>query len=257
MIAQSHVQGRTTVHRVGSVQGQERAMKKLKGLRVAVLATSGFEQVELTRPVKKLERQGAEVTMVSLLPGHIRGMNHMLPGKKVRVDATLKDVKAADFDAVLLPGGLINPDTLRQSALAKDFIHDADSLNLPIAIICHAPWLLISAGLTEGRTLTSWPGIRDDVKNSGAQWRDEAMVRDDNWVSSRGPQDLPVFERAMVELFEEKMPEVRERTRHAEEHPAPARVHPPTETARRWPRLLAGSLATAALSFGVRRLAAR
>ncbi|MCP3162816.1 type 1 glutamine amidotransferase domain-containing protein [Myxococcus qinghaiensis] len=232
-------------------------MKKLKGLRVAVLATSGFEQVELTRPVKKLERQGAEVTIVSLLPGHIRGMNHMLPGKKVRVDAVLKDVKAADFDAVLLPGGLINPDTLRQSALAKDFIHDADSLNLPIAIICHAPWLLISAGLTEGRTLTSWPGIRDDVKNSGAQWRDESMVRDDNWVSSRGPQDLPVFERAMVELFEEKMPEVRERIRHAEEHPAPARYHPPTEAVRRWPRLLAGSLATAALSFGVRRLAAR
>lgn len=234
-------------------------MKKLKGLRVAVLATSGFEQVELTRPVKKLGRQGAEVTIVSLLPGHIRGMNHMLPGKKVRVDATLKDVKAADFDAVLLPGGLINPDTLRQSALAKDFIHDADSLNLPIAIICHAPWLLISAGLTEGRTLTSWPGIRDDVKNSGAQWRDEAMVRDDNWVSSRGPQDLPLFERAMVELFEEKMPEVRERIRHAEEHPAPApaRYHAPTEPTRRWPRLLAGSLATAALSFGVRRLASR
>ncbi|MBZ4397615.1 type 1 glutamine amidotransferase [Myxococcus sp. MISCRS1] len=233
-------------------------MKKLKGLRVAVLATSGFEQVELTRPVKKLQRQGAEVTIVSLLPGHIRGMNHMLPGKKVRVDATLRDVKAADFDAVLLPGGLINPDTLRQSALAKDFVHDADSLNLPMAIICHAPWLLISAGLTEGRTLTSWPGIQDDVKNSGALWRDDELVRDDNWVSSRGPQDLPAFERAMVELFAEKMPEVRERLRQAQdEHPVAARYHPTTEeSGRRWPRLLAGSLATAAISFGVRRLAA-
>lgn len=234
-------------------------MKKLKGLRVAVLVTNGFEQVELTRPVKKLERLGAEVTMVSLQAGSIRGMNHMLPGKRVRVDTTLRQVKAADFDAVLLPGGLINPDSLRQSALARDFVHDADSLNLPIAFICHAPWLLISAGLTEGRTLTAWPGIADDVKNSGAQWRDEPMVRDDNWVSSRGPQDLLAFERGMVDLFMERMPEVKERALHTvEQYPVAARYHPPeAPPVRRWPRLLAGSLATAALGFGFRRLALR
>lgn len=222
-------------------------MKKLKGLRVAVLAADGFEQVELTRPVKKLVREGARVTVVSLHEGHIRGMNHMAPGKKVRVDATLREVKAADFDAVLLPGGLINPDTLRQSALAQDFVRDADTLDLPMAVICHGPWLLVSAGLTEGRKLTSWPAIRDDVKNSGAEWVDEPAVRDRNWVSSRGPHDLPAFESAMVELFAERMPAV-----HARAEAPPALPRP-----RRWPKLLAGSLATAALGAGVRRLALR
>ncbi|WP_342378992.1 type 1 glutamine amidotransferase [Myxococcus stipitatus] len=225
--------------------------RKLRGLRVAVLAADGFEQVELTRPVRKLERHGADVKIVSLQPGYIRAMKHMVPGKKVRVDATLKDVKAADFDAVLLPGGLINPDTLRQSALARDFVHDADSLNLPMAIICHAPWLLISAGLAEGRTLTSWPGIRDDVKNAGANWRDEPLVHDDNWVSSRSPLDLPFFEKAMVELFAEKLPEVRERIRQVEAYPTSMHYHPPEEVSRQWPKVLAGSLATAALGFGV------
>lgn len=225
--------------------------RKLRGLRVAVLAADGFEQVELTRPVRKLERQGAEVKIVSLQPGYIRAMKHMVPGKKVRVDATLKDVKAADFDAVLLPGGLINPDTLRQSALARDFVHDADSLNLPMAIICHAPWLLISAGLVEGRTLTSWPGIRDDVKNAGAQWRDEPLVHDDNWITSRGPHDLPVFERAMVELFSEKLPEVRDRLRQVDTYPTPTHYHPPEESSRHWPKMLAGGIATAALGFGM------
>ncbi|QSQ10816.1 type 1 glutamine amidotransferase domain-containing protein [Myxococcus landrumensis] len=225
--------------------------RKLRGLRVAVLATDGFEQVELTRPVRKLERHGADVKIVSLQPGYIRAMKHMVPGRKVRVDATLRDVKAADFDAVLLPGGLINPDTLRQSALARDFVHDADSLNLPMAIICHAPWLLISAGLAEGRTLTSWPGIRDDVKNAGANWRDEPLVHDDNWVSSRSPLDLPVFEKAMVELFAEKLPEVRERIRQVESYPTPTHYHPTEESIRHWPRMLAGGLATAALGFGM------
>ncbi|AGC42555.1 C56 (PfpI) family peptidase [Myxococcus stipitatus DSM 14675] len=232
--------------------------RKLRGLRVAVLAADGFEQVELTRPVRTLERHGADVKIVSLQPGYIRAMKHMVPGKRVRVDATLKDVKAADFDAVLLPGGLINPDTLRQSALARDFVHDADSLNLPMAIICHAPWLLISAGLAEGRTLTSWPGIRDDVKNAGANWRDEPLVHDDNWVSSRSPHDLPHFEKALVELFAEKLPEVRERIRQVESYPTPTHYHPPEESPRQWPKVLAGGLATAALGLGmVHRLSTR
>lgn len=221
-------------------------MKKLKGLRVAVLATDGFEQVELTVPVKKLKREGADVTVVSLHEGKIRGMNLMYPGKKVRVDAVLKDVKAADFDALLIPGGFINPDALRQSALAQDFVQDADTLDLPMAVICHGPWVLASAGLVEGRTLTSWPGIKDDLKNADAEWVDEPVVRDRNWVSSRGPHDLPAFLTGMVELFAEKMPEVELRTsQQREERPR-----------RRWPKLLAGSLATAALGLGARRLAA-
>ncbi|NPC74327.1 type 1 glutamine amidotransferase [Corallococcus exiguus] len=208
-------------------------MKKLKGMRVAVLAADGFEQVELTRPVKRLEREGARVTVVSLHKGRIRGMNLLVPGRKVRVDATLRDVKAADFDALLLPGGFMNPDFLRQSALALDFVKDADLLDMPIAVICHGPWLLASAGLLEGRHLTSWPGIRNDMENAGAHWTDEPVVRDSNWVSSRGPHDLLAFEHAMVELFAERM------------SPAIAR-RSTAEAAPRWPRWLAGGLAAAA-----------
>ncbi|MCY1016683.1 type 1 glutamine amidotransferase domain-containing protein [Pyxidicoccus sp. MSG2] len=220
-------------------------MKKLKGLRVAVLAADGFEQVELTLPVKKLEREGADVTIVSLHPGKIRGMNHLSPGKRVDVDATLHEVKAADYDAVLIPGGLVNPDTLRQSALAQDFVRDADTLDLPMAIICHGPWLLVSAGLIEGRKVASWPGIRDDVKNAGGEWVDAPAIRDRNWVSSPSPQHMLAFLNGMVELFAEKMPEVAARV--------PAHVEAPR---KRWPKLLAGSLATAALGVGARRLAA-
>ncbi len=222
-------------------------MKTLKGMRVAVLAADGFEQVELTRPVKKLEREGAQVTVVSLHEGKIRGMNLLYPGKKVRVDAVLKDVKAADFDALLIPGGFVNPDTLRQSALATAFVSDADMLKMPIAVICHGPWVLMSAGLVGGRRLTSWPGIQDDVKHAGGTWEDAAVVRDSNWVSSRGPNDLPAFEDAMVELFAERMPTVQAR----------AEALAPVPRRRRWPKLLAGSLATAALGAGVRRLALR
>ncbi|CAM3080126.1 type 1 glutamine amidotransferase [Corallococcus sp. ZKHCc1 1396] len=206
-------------------------MKKLTGMRVAVLAADGFEQVELTRPVKRLEREGAQVTIVSLHKGRIRGMNLLVPGKKVRVDATLREVKAADFDAVLLPGGFMNPDFLRQSALALDFVRDADLLDLPIAVICHGPWLLASAGLLEGRHVTSWPGIRNDLENAGAHWTDEPVVRDGNWVSSRGPHDLLAFEHALVALFAERMtPAIAQRE----------------VTSPSWPKWIAGGLAAVA-----------
>ncbi len=176
----------------------------LTGLRVAVLAADGFEQVELTSPVEALEAHGAEVEIVSVHRGRIRGMNHMYPGKKVSVDRTLKTADAEDYDAVLLPGGFVNPDTLRQDERALDFIRAADRAGKPIAMICHAPWLLISAGLMVRRNLTSWPGIRDDVRNAGGSWSDLPVVRDRNWVSSRGPHDLPQFNRAMLELFAER-----------------------------------------------------
>ncbi|NVJ00660.1 type 1 glutamine amidotransferase [Myxococcus sp. AM009] len=223
-------------------------MKKLRGLRVAVLAADGFEQVELTAPVKKLERQGAEVTIVSPHKGRIRGMNLLVPGKKIAVDASLREVKAADFDAVLLPGGFVNPDLLRQSALALDFVRDADALDLPIAVICHGPWVLISAGLVEGRALAAWPGIRDDVRNAGGRWVEEPVMRDGNWVSSPGPRQMFAFIKGMVELFAEKMPEVSARAPLV-----PVRQAAPTL----WPKLLAGTLATAALGLGARRLALR
>lgn len=209
-------------------------MRKLKGLRVAVLATDGFEQVELTLPVKRLKREGARVALISLRPGSIRGMNLLLPGKKVRVDATLHEVKAADFDALLLPGGLVNPDVLRQSELAREFVRDFERLERPIAVLCHAQWLLASADLVRGRRLTSWPSIRDDIHNAGGIWEDAPVVRDGTWVSSRGPQDIVEFEQAMVELFAEHLP-----TRATER---------PRE-ARRWLRWLAGGLAVATLGY--------
>jgi protease I len=178
----------------------------LEGLRVAVLAADGFEQVELTSPVEDLEDRGAEVSIISIQPGRIRGVNGMYPGKKVKVGYTLDEIGVEDFDALLLPGGLANPDALRQNERVLDFVSAFNSQGKPIAMICHAPWVPISAGMVSGRRLTSWPGIKHDVLNAGGLWTDEPVVRDRNWVSSRGPHDLPVFNQAVAELFAEHVP---------------------------------------------------
>lgn len=180
--------------------------ESLEGLRVAVLAADGFEQVELTSPVEDLEDRGAEVDIVSIHAGRIRGVNGMYPGKKVRVSCTLDEAGVEDYDALLLPGGLANPDTLRQNERVLDFVSAFNAQGKPIAAICHAPWVLISAGMVSGRRLTSWPGIRHDVLNAGGVWTDEPVVRDRNWVTSRGPHDLPVFNQAVAELFAEHVP---------------------------------------------------
>ncbi|HEX8210782.1 MAG TPA: type 1 glutamine amidotransferase domain-containing protein [Longimicrobium sp.] len=178
----------------------------LEGLRVAVLAADGFEQVELTSPVEDLEDRGAEVEIISIHPGRIRGVNGMYPGKKVKVSYTLDEIGVEDYDALLLPGGLANPDALRQNERVLDFVSAFNSQGKPIAMICHAPWVLISAGMVSGRRLTSWPGIKHDVLNAGGLWTDEPVVRDRNWVSSRAPHDLPVFNQAVAELFAEHVP---------------------------------------------------
>jgi protease I len=175
--------------------------KVLEGVRIAVLAADGFEQVELTRPAKALRKAGATVEIVSLHSGSIRGMNHMAPGKKVEVDHTVLTADPAEYDGLHIPGGLMNPDSLRQSEMALDFVRAFETAGRPIATICHGPWVLISAGLAEGRRLASWRAIRDDVVNAGAEWVDEAVVRDRNWISSRHPGDLPQFDRAIVEHF--------------------------------------------------------
>ena len=175
----------------------------LTGLRVAVLTADGGEQVEITSPVEALHEHGAEVEIVSLNPGKVRTVNMLYPGKKVRVDRTLRTADADDYDALLLPGGLVGPDTLRQSDAALDFVRAFERAGKPIAVICHGPWLLVSAGLAARRNLTSWPGIKDDVRNAGGVWHDEPLVRDRNWVSSRSPQDLRHFNRGMLELFAE------------------------------------------------------
>lgn len=176
-------------------------LNALAGRHIAVLATDGFEKVELTVPVAALKMAGADVDIVSLHPGRIRGVNLHEPASMVRVDKTLDRANPAEYDGLLIPGGFINPDLLRQSAKARDFVRAFDRQGKPIATLCHGPWLLASAALTSGRTMTSWPGIRDDMVNAGAIWLDQEVVRDGNWVTSRGPQDMVPFVGAMTELF--------------------------------------------------------
>jgi deglycase len=178
--------------------------KKLEGIRIAVLAADGFEQVEVTRPVKSLQKQGAEVEIVSLRPGSIQGMNLLFPGKKIDVDRTVFTADAKHYDGLHIPGGFINPDFIRQSNAALDFVRDFEFAGKPISVICHGPWVLISAGLMPGRRITSCPGIQHDVRNAGGLWVDEAVVRDGNWISSRGPQDLIAFDRAIVKHFAQR-----------------------------------------------------
>ena len=176
---------------------------KLDGLRVAILVSTDFEQAELTEPKKALEQAGATTTIIAPESGQITGMNHDQKADTFNVDMTLDQANANDFDAVLLPGGALNADFIRMNPKAQDFVKQIDSSGRPIAFICHAPWLLVSAGLVKGRTLTSFQTIQDDIRNAGANWVDQEMVRDRNWVSSRSPKDLGAFNPAMVTLFGE------------------------------------------------------
>ena len=174
---------------------------QLQDRRIAVLAADGFEKVELTVPATALRAAGAHVDIVSLRPGRIRGVNLHEPATRVTVDHTLSEVSVDDYDALLIPGGFINPDLLRQSAAAREFVQRFNASGKPIATLCHGPWVLASAGLTRGRRMTSWPGVRDDMVNAGATWVDDAVVRDGNWLTSRGPQDMVPFVRALVPFF--------------------------------------------------------
>lgn len=180
---------------------------------MAVLAADGFEQVELTRPLKQLLRHGAAVDIVSLHRGRIRGINLLSPGIKLRVSRTVDQVSAADYDALFIPGGFVNPDFLRQSEKARMLVTAFDVAGKPIATLCHGPWVLVSAGLVRDRKLAAWPGIQDDIRNAGGTWLDEPLVRDGNWLSSRSPLDLLQFERGMIELFEEAPRRVLRRVR--------------------------------------------
>jgi len=179
-------------------------MTDLSGFRVAVLATDGFEESELTEPVKALKEAGATVTVVSPKSGEIQGVKHHEKSKKVKVDRTISEVRADDFDAVELPGGALNADALRAEPAVQRFLKAIESAGKPIAVICHGPWSLISAGLVQGRTLTSYHTIKDDVRNAGGSWVDREVVEDGNWVSSRQPSDIPAFNRAMLKLFSQK-----------------------------------------------------
>ena len=177
-------------------------MSKLTDMRVAVLATDGFEESELTEPVKALREAGAQVTILSVKPGQIQGVRHDLDKTiKVNVDRAIRGVSAEEFDAVHLPGGTVNADSLRMVPEVQAFLRAMQAAGKPMAAICHAPWELVSAGLVRGRTLTSYHTIRDDIRNAGGDWVDSEVVEDGNWVTSRQPGDLPTFNRAMINLF--------------------------------------------------------
>lgn len=175
--------------------------QNLRGKKVAILAADGFEYVELSVPRSALRLAGAELEIISLHAGKIRGVNLTEPTKTVRVDKTLEQAEASEYDALLIPGGFIGPDFLRQSRLAREFVQAFDIAAKPIATLCHGPWLLVSAELTTGRHLSSWPSLRDDIVHAGGIWHDLPLVWDRNWISSRGPQDLGRFVPAMIELF--------------------------------------------------------
>jgi protease I len=178
--------------------------RELDGMRVAILVTDRFEQVELTEPRKALDAAGAVTRVVAPHGGTVRGMHHARNGEGVAVDVALgevEEVSPEEFDAVLLPGGVMNADALRVDPKAQEFVRRMNAAGKPIAVVGHAPWLLVSAGVMEGRVLTSAPSLHDDLRNAGARWEDAPVVRDRNWVSARGPGDLPLFTRAMVELF--------------------------------------------------------
>lgn len=176
-------------------------MTDIKHRKIAVLATDGFEQSELTEPVKALKAAGATVTIVSLKPGEIQGMKHHDKGDKTKVDLELSKAKADDFDALVLPGGVANPDTLRVDAKAIAFIEQFVKAKKPIGAICHGPWTLIEANAVRGKKMTSWPSLKTDLKNAGAEWVDQSVVVDGNLVTSRKPDDLPDFNRELLTLI--------------------------------------------------------
>ncbi len=189
--------------------------KSLQGIRVAILATDGVEDAELREPREALAQAGAETILFAPKEGKIQSFKHHDEADQFDVDNTLAQADASQFDAVLLPGGALNADTLRMQPRAQEFVREMDRQGKPIAVICHAPWLLISAGCVRGRSLTSYHTIQDDIRNAGGNWQDEEVVRDRNWVSSRQPSDIPAFNREMIQLLSEKRRGMEEKTRRA------------------------------------------
>jgi protease I len=175
--------------------------RKLDGKKVAILVASGFEQVEMTEPRKALNEAGAETKIVSPKSGQIQGMHHADKGEKFDVDLSLDEARPEEFDALMIPGGLFNPDELRANEDALEFTRHFFDERKPVAAICHGPWLLIDAGVVRGRALTSWPHIKTDVKNAGGKWVNEEVVVDNGLVTSRKPDDIPAFNQKMIEEF--------------------------------------------------------
>lgn len=177
--------------------------QSLASKKIAFLATDGFEQVELTEPWQAIEAAGAEVHLVSLKSGKIQGVHHDKPGDKFSVDKVVGEVSAEDYDGLVLPGGVFNPDALRMNEEAVDFVRDFFKQHKPVAAVCHGPWLLVEADVVRGRQVTSWPSVRTDLINAGAEWVDEECVCDNGLVTSRCPDDLPAFCAKAIEEFAE------------------------------------------------------
>jgi len=177
------------------------AERKLAGKRVAILAADMFERVELEQPRKALEKAGATVEVISIHDGEIRGFDHFDPANKIKVDKTVEEVSPGDYDALLVPGGVGNPDQLRGDENAVAFVRGMVEAKKPLAVICHGPWVLVEAGVVRGRKLTSWPTLQTDIRNAGGEWVDEEVVVDDGIVTSRKPDDIPAFNEKMIEEF--------------------------------------------------------
>jgi len=173
----------------------------LQGKKVAILAADMFERVELEEPRKALEDAGAETEVVSIHDGEIQGFDHFEPANTVKVDRTVEEVTPDEYDALLVPGGVGNPDQLRGDENAVAFVREFNAAGKPMAVICHGPWVLVEAGVVRGRRLTSWPTLQTDIRNAGGEWVDEQVVVDDNLVTSRKPDDIPAFNEKMVELL--------------------------------------------------------
>ncbi len=201
----------------------------LKGRKVAILATDGVEQVELVEPRKALDAAGALTHLISPKSGSIQGMNHDEKGDMLPVDHTLAEVTASEYDALLLPGGVQNPDTLRMDQKAVQFVREFMLADKPVAAICHGPWLLVEANAVSGRTLTSWPSLQTDIRNAGGQWTDQPVQIDDRLVTSRKPADIPAFSAAIVKQFANKIDE--RRVDELSEQSFPASDPPPSPSA--------------------------
>lgn len=176
---------------------------ELKGRKIAILATDGFEQVELTDPKKNVENAGATTEVLSVKDGSgnsIRGWKFTDWGDSVRVDKNVAKAKVEDYDALILPGGQINPDKLRMDKSAVEFVEKFVASGKPVAAICHGPWMLVEAGVVKGKTMTSWPSIHTDLINAGAKWVDKEVVEDGNLITSRKPDDIPAFSRKVIEM---------------------------------------------------------
>ena len=185
------------------------AQRNLEGVKIAILATDGFEQSELTEPRKALQQAGADTDIVSPRAGRIRGWKSKNWGEEVSVDATLEDADPKDYDALVLPGGVMNPDQLRMDPDAVAFVRAFFDADKPVAAICHGPWTVLEAGAARGHRMTSWPSLQTDLRNAGAEWVDEEVVVDGNLVTSRKPDDIPAFNREIIELFSRSRPESR------------------------------------------------